>query len=55
MKKECIIIHDRINKDKIIRMIPEFSKLIEEFGLDCEWYQHFENLTERLYLKEINK
>ena len=53
MKSEYIIIKDKISKDKIIKMIPEFSKLVEEYGLDCEWYQHLENLYERLTLKEI--
>ena len=55
MKNEYIIIKDKISKDKIIKMLPEFSKLIEEYGLDCEWYQHLENLGERLSLKEIKK
>ena len=55
MKTEHIVIHEKISKDKIIKMIPEFSKLVEEYGLDCEWYQHLENLNERLSLKEIKK
>ena len=55
MKNEIIIIKDKISKDKIIKMIPEFSKLIEEYGLDFEWYQHLENLSKRLSLKEIKK
>ena len=55
MKNEHIIIKGKISKEKILKMIPEFSKLIEEYGLDCEWYQHLENLSERLSLKEIKK
>ena len=55
VKNEHIVIRDKISKDKIIKMIPEFSKLIEEYGLDCEWYQHLENLNERLSIKEIKK
>ena len=55
MKNDYIIIIDKISKDKMLQMIPEFSKLIEEYGLDFEWYQHFENLIERLTLKEIQK
>ena len=55
VKNEHIIIRDKISKDKIIKMIPEFSKLVEEYGLDCEWYQHLENLNERLSIKEIKK
>ena len=55
MKNEFIIINDKISKDKMLKMIPELSKLIEEYGLDFEWYQHFENLVERLTLKEIQK
>jgi hypothetical protein len=55
MKTEIIAIHEKISKDKIIKMIPEFSKLVEEYGLDCEWYQHLENLNERLSLREMKK
>ena len=54
-KNEHIIIKDKISKSKIIKMIPEFSKLIEEYGLDCEWYQNLANLNERLSIKEIKK
>ena len=53
MKGEYIIINDKISKDKMLKMIPQLSKLIEEYGLDFEWHQHFENLIERLSLKEI--
>ena len=53
--KEFITINDKISKDKIIKMIPQFSKLIEEYGLDFEWYQHFENLTDRLTIREFKK
>ena len=49
---DYIVIHDKIEKDKILKLIPELSKLIEEYGLDFEWYQHLQNLTERLSLKE---
>lgn len=55
IKNQYIIINDKINKDKMLKIIPKFSKLIEEYGLDFEWYQHFENLIERLSLKEIQK
>ena len=48
-----ICIYDKIEKDKIIRLIPEFSKLIEEYGLDFEWYQHLQNLTDRLSIREF--
>ena len=53
MKSEYIIFQDKISKEKILKMIPEFSKLIEEYGLDFEWYQHLDNLSERLSIKEI--
>ena len=53
LNKNYIIIHDKIDKDKIIRVIPEFTKLIEEYGLDFEWYQHLQNLSDRLSMKEI--
>ena len=55
IQNEFITINDKINKDKILKMIPEFSKLIEEYGLDFEWYQHFENLTDRLSIREYKK
>ena len=48
-----IKVYDKIDKDKIIRLIPEFSKLIEEYGLDFEWYQHLQNLSDRLSIKEL--
>ena len=48
-----VCIYDKIEKDKIIRLIPEFSKLIEEYGLDFEWYQHLQNLTDRLTLRDF--
>ena len=53
INKNFIIIYDKIEKDKIIRVIPEFSKLIEEYGLDFEWYQHLQNLSDRLSMKDI--
>ena len=55
MQSKYIIINDKINKDKMLKMIPQLSKSIEEYGLDFEWYQHFDNLIERLSLKEIQK
>ena len=55
LKNTHIIIRDKISKDKILKMIPEFSKLIEEYGLDFEWYQRMDNLNERLSIKEISK
>ena len=55
MKKEHIVIKEKVPKIKIIKKIPEFNKLIEEYGLDFEWYQHLENLNERLSIKEIKK
>ena len=53
LKNQQITIKYKISKDKILKMIPELSKLIEEYGLDGEWYQHLDNLSERLSLKEI--
>jgi len=55
LANEFITINDKINKDKILKMIPEFTKLIEEYGLDFEWYQHFEYLTDRLSIREYKK
>ena len=53
LRNDHIIIKGKISKNKILKMIPEFSKLIEEYGLDFEWYQHMEKLRERLSIKEI--
>ena len=53
INKNYVKIHDIIQKEKIIRLIPEFSKLIEEYGLDFEWYQHLQNLNDRLSIKEL--
>ena len=55
MKNEYIIIRDKIPKDKILKMIPEFSKFIDEYGLDFEWYQRLDYLHERLSIKEVKK
>ena len=53
INNEFIVIYDKIEKDKIIKVIPELSKLIEEYGLDFEWYQHLQNLSDRLTIKEV--
>ena len=48
-----IIFHDKIDKNKIIKSLSFLSKLIEEYGLDCEWYKHIDNLRQRLLVKDI--
>ena len=55
MNLEPIYIHDKLYKSKILKGIPELIKLVEEYGLDFEWFQRIENLSERLSIKEIKK
>jgi hypothetical protein len=53
INRNPIRIYDIIEKDKIIKNIPKIFKLIKEYGLDYEWYQHIENLKKRLSVKEV--
>ena len=55
ISKESIHFSDKIEKEKVLKKIPEISKLIEEYGLDIEWYQRIENLKQRLTMGEIKK
>ena len=52
---ESIYLHDKIYKSKILKTLPELFKLIEECGLDFEWYQHIYNLSDRLSIKEYKR
>ena len=52
LNKNYVIIYDKIEKDKIIKLIPELNRLIEEYGLDFEWYQRLQNLSDRLLMRE---
>ena len=49
-----IHIYDKIDKKKILLKIPELMSIIDELGLDYEWYLRFEKLKERLIYKNIN-
>jgi hypothetical protein len=55
ISKESIHFNDKIEKEKILKKIPDISKLIEEYGLDIEWYQRIDNLKQRLIMGEIRK
>jgi hypothetical protein len=55
ISKESIHFNDKIEKEKILKKIPDISKLIEEYGLDIEWYQRIDNLKQRLTMGEIKK
>ena len=53
LKSEDIYVYDKIYKEKVLKIIPELLQLVDENGLDFEWYQHIENFKERLALEEI--
>ena len=55
ISKESTRFNDKIEKEKILKKIPDISKLIEEYGLDMEWYQRIDNLKQRLIMGEIKK
>jgi len=55
ISKESIRFKDKIEKEKILKKLPDISKLIEEYGLDFEWYQRIDNLKQRLTMGEIKK
>ena len=42
-----IYIHDKIDKKKIIFKIPEIMGIIDENGLDYNWYERLENFRKR--------
>ena len=50
---EPVYVYDKIFKDKMLTIIPKLLHLVDEYGLDFEWYQHIENFRERLSLREI--
>ena len=41
-------IYDKIDKKKIVHKIPEIINLIDEIGLDYDWYIRLQNFKERL-------
>ena len=53
IKFKPIIFQDIIDKNKIIKSLDIFSKLVEENGLDCDWYKHIDNFKQRLLVKDI--
>ena len=43
-----LFIYDKIDKKKIIHKIPEIINLIDEIGLDYDWYIRLQNFKEKL-------
>ena len=43
-----LTIYDKIDKKKLVLKIPEIIKVINEIGLDYEWYSKMQYLKERL-------
>ena len=43
-----LIIYDKIDKKKLVLKIPEIINVINEIGLDYEWYSKMQYLKERL-------
>ena len=51
-----INIYDKIDKKKLILKIPEIINIIDELGLDYDWYKRLQNYKNRLiYNKNIEK
>jgi len=45
---QSISIYDKIDKKKLIHKIPELISIIDEIGLDYDWYIRLQNFKERL-------
>ena len=45
-----IIIYDKIDKRKLINKIPEIISIIDEIGLDYDWYIRLKNFKEKLII-----
>ena len=45
---QTISIYDKIDKKKLIHKIPELISIIDEIGLDYDWYIRLQNFKERL-------
>ena len=45
-----IFIYDKIDKKKLIRKFPEIISIIDEIGLDYDWYIRLLNFKERLIM-----
>ena len=43
-----IFFYDKIDKKKLFQLIPELNKIIDEIGLDYDWYIKLKNFKERL-------
>ena len=43
-----ITIYDKIDKKKLVHKIPEIINLIDEIGLDYDWYIRLQNFKDRL-------
>ena len=49
-----IIIYDKIDKKKLFLKVPEIINIIDEIGLDYDWYIRLKNFRERLINNNIN-
>ena len=49
----AISINEQIDKNKLIKKIPEILAIIDEIGLDYEWYIRLENFKERLAFTNV--
>ena len=45
---QTISIYDKIDKKKLIHKVPELISIIDEIGLDYDWYIRLQNFKERL-------
>ena len=45
---QTISIYDKIDKKKLIHKIPELISIIDEIGLDYDWYIRLQNFKDRL-------
>ena len=46
----AILIYDKIDKKKLVHKIPEIINLIDEIGLDYDWYIRLKNFKDRLII-----
>ena len=50
-----IHVYDKIDKKKLILKIPELLNVVDEIGLDYNWYQKIQNLKNRLINNKYTK
>ena len=41
-------IYEKIDKKKLIKKIPDIINIIDEIGLDYEWFKKLQNYKDRL-------